>query len=109
MAKRTEGSEKAIQKLSETLGIDICEETNLPPYEYARGGFEERNPQKNLTRMVKTKRTQRLGEAMPKDWRRWLDAASTDEPPGASDWVTVIPSHPRNHNVERGFRALLPS
>ena len=84
MAKRTREIEKATQKRSETLGIDICEETNLSPYEYARGGFEERKPQNNLTRMVKTKRTQRLREAMTEDWRRWLDAASTDESPGAS-------------------------
>ena len=31
---------------------------------------------------------------MSEDWRRWLDAASTDESPGASGWVTVIPTTP---------------
>ena len=46
MAKRTKGIATATQTLSETLGSDLCEETNLPPYEYARGGFEERNTQK---------------------------------------------------------------
>ena len=43
MAKRTSEIEKATQKLSETLGIDICAETNLSPFELARGGFGERN------------------------------------------------------------------
>ena len=31
---------------------------------------------------------------MSEDWRRWLDAASTDESPRASDWATVIPTSP---------------
>ena len=35
-----------------------------------------------------------MREGMTEGWRRWLDAASTDESPGASDWVTVIPTTP---------------
>ena len=31
---------------------------------------------------------------MTEDWRRWLDAASEEESPGASDWVTVTPTTP---------------
>ena len=31
---------------------------------------------------------------MSEDWRRWLDAASTDESPGASDWVRAFPTSP---------------
>ena len=39
---RTREVEKAILNVSETLGYNLCEETNLSPEEYARGGFEER-------------------------------------------------------------------
>ena len=46
MAKRTKEIARATQNLSEALGVDICEETNLTPYEYARGGFEERKTKK---------------------------------------------------------------
>ena len=31
---------------------------------------------------------------MTEDWRRWLDAASEEESPGASDWATVTPTTP---------------
>ena len=46
MTKRTRETERATQTLSETHGVDICEETNLPPFELARGGFGERKAQK---------------------------------------------------------------
>ena len=36
MANRTKEIERATQNLSEALGIDICEETNLTPFEYAK-------------------------------------------------------------------------
>ena len=39
--------EKAATSVSETLGYNLCEETNLSPEEYARGGFEERNTHNN--------------------------------------------------------------
>ena len=31
---------------------------------------------------------------MTEGWRRWLDAACADDSPGASDWVTAIPTSP---------------
>ena len=46
MHKRVSEIEKAIQKLAETQGIDIGEETNLSLAELARGGFGERKTPK---------------------------------------------------------------
>ena len=63
----------------------------MTPSEYAMGGFQWRRP-KNLTRLVRAKRTEIMREGMSEGWRRWLDAASTDGSPGASDWVTAIPT-----------------
>ena len=44
---RTREVEKAILNASGNLGYNLCEETNLSPEEYARGGFEERKTQNN--------------------------------------------------------------
>ena len=44
---------------------------------------------------------------MAEDGRRWLDAASTDESPGASGWVTVIPTTPETTMTNVDFALCL--
>ena len=91
---RTKEVERAIQHVCEALGYDLCEETNVSPREYAMGGFQWGKTQKNLTRLVKARRAQIMRGGMTEDGRIWLDAASTDGSPGASGWVTAIPTSP---------------
>ena len=43
---RTKEVGRAIHNASETLGYDLCEETNMSPSEYVMGGFEWRKTQK---------------------------------------------------------------
>ena len=76
------------------MGYDLCEETNMTPSEYAMGGVQWRTTPNNLTRLVRAKRTEIMRGGVHEGWRRWLDAASTDGSPGASDWVTAIPASP---------------
>ena len=63
------------------------------PRNTREGGFDEKKTP-NIDQTGQSQENQLQRDGVTQDWRRWLGAASTDDSPRASDWVTVIPTSP---------------